>query len=172
MTKEQKFLLLVVILVAGVGATLFVQNKKKEEAQFTQNKKPSVVVSETQKVTETPLTGNVGGTTTTPPAPPATQNQTKTHKTAVTYNVPESHSETLHVTVTLADGKISDINFSENPSNRDSAKYYAGFQKAFAKSAFVGKNIDEVSLSRLGGASLTTAAFMDALTAIKKESSS
>jgi hypothetical protein len=170
MTKEQKFLLLVVILVAGVGATLFVQNQK--ELKFSQNKKPNVIVSETQKVTEIPAAGSVVTAAATPTTPSVKQNQTKTHKTAVTYEVPEGHSETLYVTVSLTGGEIADISFTENPSNKDSAKYYNGFQKAFSKTSFVGKSVDEISLSRLGGASLTTEAFMNALATIKKESSS
>ena len=87
----------------------------------------------------------------------------KTLQSSVSYTTPEGHSETLSVVVTLQNGVISDISFSEVPANKESKEYYNKFSSKFSKSILIGKTLSEASIQRTGGASLTTAAFNAAL---------
>lgn len=61
---------------------------------------------------------------------------------------------------------ITDVSYSESTKDRESSEYYNSFIKSFKTSDVVGKKIEDVSLSRVGGASLTTKAFMSALATI------
>ncbi|MFH0772807.1 MAG: FMN-binding protein [bacterium] len=77
-------------------------------------------------------------------------------------NFPESVS----VNITLDGATVTDLQLSLNPSNDTSAAY----QNAFAaeiKSYVVGKNIKDINVSRVAGASYTTEAFMQAVKKIQ-----
>ncbi len=164
MTKQEKFLLLVVLVVSGVGATLYVQNNKevtaaKEQVQQVevQNVAPVTNVTEAGAPAEqtTASTNTTTGSTAT--------NTTTSKQTVASYNVPNGDTENLSVTVKLTNGVISDISFAMTPTNRESAEYYNKFKSSFQKSTVVGKTLSGVSLSRVGGASLTTNAFNKAI---------
>lgn len=166
MTKEQKFLLLVVLIVAGASVTYYY--KHTEVAPPTAE--TSVVTTET---------GNTATTGTTPPSATATNTPPTTTKppvrsfsTDVTYPVPEEGRETIHVTVSLSAGTIEDITFSyDTPTKRESKERIGSFERAFQAMSFKGKKLSEISLSRLGGSSLTTHAFMEAIGKLNKEAS-
>lgn len=140
MTKEQKFLLLAVLIVAGIGVTYYVTQNKTE--------------------------GGVTNTTTT------TQVAVKSYLADISYKVPDEHSETIHVKLTLTDGLISDISFSsDKPDNIASQENIDAFTQAFQNGAALkGKKLSEVSVVRLGGSSLTSAAFMEAIGKIRAQS--
>lgn len=93
----------------------------------------------------------------------------KTVSTTIHFNVPKEHTDTLTVTATVKDGIITSINYSQNSSNRESEQYYSRFVRSFSSSEVVGKKIDDVSLSRVGGASLTTSAFNKALSSLSQQ---
>jgi hypothetical protein len=156
MSKEQKFLLLVVLIVIGAGAVYYMQTPEP--------------VSQDSAVALTPLT-----TTTLAPAPVPTLPQkvvqsSKKYTKDITYKVPGDQTETIHVTISLLNGLISDIAFTYNkPGNEQSEENIHRFEKALAGSSLAGKKVSEVSLSRVGGASLTTNAFMEAVTKIKTD---
>lgn len=96
-------------------------------------------------------------------------NSAKSVSKTITFQVPENHTNTITVNVTLSSGKISDISYSQNSTNRESREYYNNFVSNFSKSSVVGKDISGVNLSRVGGASLTTGAFNQALSQIASE---
>lgn len=177
MTKQEKFLLLVVLVVSGVGATLYVQNTKstnalKEQVQVgVQNTSgvSDVAGQINTGTTVTPTNTTTGGTqgttntNTNTNAGTVTTNTSSTRQATVGYAVPNGDIENLAVTVTLTNGIISDISFSMTPTNKESSEYYNKFKNSFPKSQVVGKTISGVSLSRVGGASLTTNAFNKAI---------
>ena len=139
MSKEQKFLLLVVLLVVGAGAVYYVKNTDS--------------LSQTSGTSVQQVAQNV-----------------KSYTKDVTYPVPGDQVETIHVTVSLVDGVISDVAFSYNkPGNEESEEKIKHFEKALKSVSLTGKKLSEVSLSRVGGASLTTNAFMEAVTKIKTD---
>jgi uncharacterized protein (UPF0333 family) len=153
MTKEQKFLLLVVLIIAGASVTYY----------YTQSGTPTS--GTTQQTTATTQT-----TTTNEQA--VAQNQIPAHSYSadVTYVTPEEGSEVIHVTINLSGDTINDITFTADPAKkRESKENIANFQRAFTALSFKGKKLSDVSLSRIGGASLTTNAFMEAVGKIKAE---
>lgn len=74
--------------------------------------------------------------------------------------------EQIQVTVTLTDGKIADssvVTFGLTPTSKLKQKDFSENYKEFV----VGKNIDEVMLTKVSGSSLTPKGFDDALEKIK-----
>jgi len=92
----------------------------------------------------------------------------KLFEETVTYQIPEKNkTEDLKLTVKLnPEGVILDSSVSFTVNDRTSIKYQEGFTKNY-KSQIVGKNVKEISLSRVGGASLSSAAFNKAIQNIR-----
>lgn len=74
--------------------------------------------------------------------------------------------EGVEVEVTLKDNIITDATFTPRPFSVTSEQYQDDFKNGY-KTKVVGKNIDEVKLSRVAGSSLTSTGFNDAITQIK-----
>jgi uncharacterized protein with FMN-binding domain len=90
-----------------------------------------------------------------------------------TYNATGAYTspggrESIDVTITLKDGVISDVSAEGNASDVEAEEYQGMFLAAY-KEQVVGKNIDDVSLSRVSGSSLTSQGFNNALDDIKQE---
>ncbi len=83
------------------------------------------------------------------------------------YSTPES-VEKISVTVTLADDVITDVEVKGNPTKKESEQYQGQFIGGI-KSEVVGKKIDEISVSRVAGSSLTSGGFNKAIDQIKAE---
>ena len=165
MTKEQKFLLLVVLIVARASVTYYYKH-----TEVTAPPAETPVVTTETGVTAT--TGNTPPTTTSTNTPTNTKPPVRSFSTDVTYPVPEEGRETIHVTVSLSAGTIEDIIFSyDTPTKRESKERIGSFERAFQAMSFKGKKLSEISLSRLGGSSLTTNAFMEAVGKLNKEAS-
>lgn len=97
-------------------------------------------------------------------APAVEQVVAKSYNADVTYDVPTEKKETLHVAVTLENGIISDLKFTTDvPDNIASKENIEAFQQALSAMSFKGQKLSEVSVSKVGGASLTSAAFMQAV---------
>jgi hypothetical protein len=156
MTKQQKFLLLVVLIIAGASVTYYY------------NQTPAVAPTDTTtpqaQVPATIPTTPTGGT-------PVSQIPAHSFSSDVTYQTPENGSETIHVTVSLTGDIINDISFTyDAPKKRESKQYIASFEKSFSASSLKGTKLSDLSLSRIGGASLTTGAFMQAISKIRTDS--
>lgn len=76
--------------------------------------------------------------------------------------------ESIGVTVTLSSGTITDASVQQKASGGESVEFQGKFASGF-KSLVVGKNIDEVSLSRVAGSSLTSGGFNNALQDIENQ---
>jgi uncharacterized protein with FMN-binding domain len=83
------------------------------------------------------------------------------------YATPES-VETIVVTVTLADDVITDVEVTGDPQKSESVQYQGQFIGGIAD-VVVGQDIDEISVSRVAGSSLTSGGFNDAIEAITSE---
>lgn len=83
------------------------------------------------------------------------------------YATPES-VETIEVTVTLADDVITDVEVTGDPQKSESEEYQGRFIGGIAD-VVVGQDIDEISVSRVAGSSLTSSGFNQAIEAIKAE---
>jgi len=91
--------------------------------------------------------------------------------TSIMYTVPNNHEETMVVTLTLEDNTVVATELSYEASNGTSQRYLDRFNDWHTESV-VGKRIEDIELSRLGGASLTSVAFNNALTDIKEQARS
>jgi uncharacterized protein with FMN-binding domain len=80
-------------------------------------------------------------------------------------------TETVEVTVTLADGVITEVEAVGDGDNPNSKRYQGEFSDGIAD-VVVGKSIDEISVDKVAGSSLTSAGFNDAIDAIKADAAS
>ena len=145
---------IVVVVALGVGFTLF-QNKSVEAPTL-----PPVTQEAPAKTTET----NVGSSNT------KSDYKDGTYATDVTYFTPKRDEYGVNVSLKLTkdivtDAKVTYSNGGEKDPNA------ARFEAAY-KAEVIGKDIDTLNLSRVGGASLTTAAFNNALVNIKADAKS
>jgi len=84
-----------------------------------------------------------------------------------TYSTPES-VETISVTVTLENDAITDVEVTGDPQKPESRSYQSEFVGGIAAEV-VGKDIDQISVSRVAGSSLTSGGFNAAIAEIKKQ---
>ena len=86
------------------------------------------------------------------------------------YATPET-VETITVTLTLADGVITDVEVVGEPTRAESQQYQGQFIGGI-RDVVVGRAIDEISVSRVAGSSLTSGGFNRAVEEIKAQASS
>ncbi len=91
-----------------------------------------------------------------------------TYTASSSYSVPEG-TEQITVTLTIADDIVVDATVVNDASRGDSRKYQSRFQSGY-KAQVIGKNIDDIQLSRVSGSSLTPRGFNSALAKIKTQS--
>jgi NifU-like protein involved in Fe-S cluster formation len=80
--------------------------------------------------------------------------------------IPNKETEKITVSLTLKDGVITEANFQGNPVEQGSIFNQKKFSEGYT-ALVVGKNIDDVALTVVNGASLTPIGFMEALKVIK-----
>lgn len=151
---------LVVIVALGVGFTLM------QSPKTTTTDTPTPV---TEVVTETPTT-ETPRTEEVPPSNTASDYNNGVHSTQVTYFTPMRTEYLLDISLTLNNDIITDANIAYSQGaevDPNAQKFEAAY-----KSQIIGKDIDSLNLSRVGGASLTTGAFNEALVAIKADAKS
>lgn len=90
-----------------------------------------------------------------------------TYTATGSYRTPET-TEDITVTLTLKDDVVTDVSFTSTQRVHETAQYQAQFASGY-KQFVVGKNIDDVSVSRVSGSSLTSGGFMSALGQIKTQ---
>jgi uncharacterized protein with FMN-binding domain len=83
------------------------------------------------------------------------------------YQAP-SGSETVEVTLTLADNVITDVEVVGDATDGQAKLHQGEFADGIAD-VVVGKNIDEISVDKVGGSSLTSGGFNAAVDAIKAD---
>jgi uncharacterized protein with FMN-binding domain len=90
-----------------------------------------------------------------------------TYTESGSYNAP-SGTETVEVTVTLEGNTITDVSVVGEASDPQAKRHQSEFSDGIA-AAVVGKNIDEISVDKIGGSSLTSGGFNEAIDAIKSD---
>lgn len=83
------------------------------------------------------------------------------------YQTPETVEE-ISVTLTLADGVVSEVEVTGDPQAPESERYQGEFIDGIDEEV-VGKSLDELNVDRVAGSSLTSGGFNDALEAIKEQ---
>lgn len=76
--------------------------------------------------------------------------------------------ETIAVTLTLEGDVITGVEVTGDPQNPESERYQSEFIGGIADEV-VGKDIDEISVDRVAGSSLTSGGFNDAVEMIRAE---
>lgn len=90
-----------------------------------------------------------------------------TYSATGSYQTPGGQ-ESIGVTVTLTGGTITDASVTQQGKTGEAEEYQAKFASGF-KSQVVGKKIDEVSLTRVAGSSLTPNGFNNAIDDIENQ---
>lgn len=93
-----------------------------------------------------------------------------TYTASGSYQTPET-VETISVTLTLDNDVITEVNVIGDPQARETQQYQGQFIGGISD-VVVGKNIDEISVSRVAGSSLTSKGFNSAVDKIKSEAPS
>jgi len=147
--------LIIVALVAIAATAVIVVNQNQNEADTTTN------TTQTTDSESKPEAVNTGSDTDTSAYADGTYSATGS------YSSPGGR-ESIELTVTIKDGVITSTSLETDPASRDSRTYQTSFASGY-KDLVVGKNVDEVSLSRVAGSSLTSNGFNDALDQIKSD---
>ncbi|SCY30611.1 FMN-binding domain-containing protein [Microbacterium sp. LKL04] len=87
-----------------------------------------------------------------------------------TYQTPESVEE-ISVTLTLADGTVTDVEVTGEPKARETRQYQGDFIGGI-QDEVVGKKLDDLSVDKVGGSSLTSGGFNAAVKEIRTEAAS
>jgi hypothetical protein len=161
-----------IITALGVGGFLFLQTP---ESDITLIEAPVARVEETTTPDTTPAVdtnSETSATTGTAPVDDTSIYANGTYDASATYTTPGRSSHNVNITLTLTGDVITASNVT---FTGDDNKTSAGLQTKFAaayQTQVVGKKIDDVSLARVGGASLTTNAFNQALAEVKASAKS
>jgi hypothetical protein len=127
--------------------------------------------------TTAPATPTTVPTTTVTPTPKPPVTAVTTYKNAsynasADYNAPGRTNHIVAVNLTVANDIVTDVSVSySGDKSGESSQYQKRFSGSI-QSQVVGKKLDSISLSRVGGASLTTNAFNEALVNIKASAQS
>ncbi len=144
--------LMVVVSLTGCGTTI-----------------PTPTSNEAAASGQTPVPSN---TTTTPATiAPTTPVEKKTVYKNGTYSADGEYrspagAESITVSLTLVNDVITDATVTPHATNKRSIQMQDAFISGF-KQLVVGKNIDEVTLDKVSGSSLTPKGFNDAIAKIK-----
>ncbi len=115
--------------------------------------------------TSTPVTSTPG----TPQPAGSTKYKNGVYTLTQTYASPGGN-EQFGLSMTISGDKVVSATFTPKPVSPTGQMFQGKFSTDF-KQYVVGKNVDEVSISVISGASLTSAAFMKALASIKTQAS-
>jgi uncharacterized protein with FMN-binding domain len=137
---------IILVAVIGVGFTLFQSSRTPDAAA-------PVAVTE-----QLPVTNDTAA---------VIDYKDGTYKTTTTYRTPKQDEYKLEVTLLVANDIVTDsqITYSQGAEKDPNAQRF----EAAYRAEVIGKDIDTLSLSRVGGASLTTTSFNKALETIKTD---
>jgi len=168
MKQQDKVFIIVgstaVLVAAGItGAWLFGKTDTTSSA-VAAGSSTAATQSTTASTTATPATTTSSSSS----ATSSSGYKDGTYKATANYYVPHGATNSLTASVTISGGKVSSVTVNNNYSDQESSMYIDSFVSA-VQNAVVGKGVDGLSPSRIGGASLTTQAFDDALATIRTD---
>ncbi len=91
-----------------------------------------------------------------------------TYKVTTSYSVPRGEQNSLTVSLTIKNGTVAALSTDSQYQDDESSRYVNGFENSI-QSVVVGKQINGLSIGRVGGASYTSAAFKNVLADIVAE---
>jgi len=144
-------IIVIALLAVGTGAVYFATR----EPETT-----TVETTQSETTTETPSTESSNEATDSTYA-------NGSYNATGSYSTPGG-SETIDITVTLADGVVTAVSAKGSATSGNSKQYQQQFLSGFAAQV-EGKQIDSVKLSRVAGSSLTSNGFNRAIEIIKND---
>jgi uncharacterized protein with FMN-binding domain len=164
---KNKFALITIISVIGLGAFIFVYitltNSKQTDDSV--NNTPEVVANNTTP-TITPTSTTTPITSTTPAESSTNKYKDGTYTDSQAYTVDIGMTESIKVVFTIEGDKVTKIEDTYSKKEAKTKQYQNAFESTI-ESKVIGKKLDDINLSRIAGASLTTTAFMKAINAVK-----
>lgn len=150
-------LIIIVVIGAVVGLLFFM---------------PSNEQSPTDRPTEPPATYTTADTPATIDTAPAQQNTYKngTYTADAAYFTPKRVRHNISVSVTIQDDVITTADVLYDGAEAKTPSHI-GFDGAFEQAVLGAEMSDDINLARVGGASLTTVAFNEALADIASDAS-
>jgi hypothetical protein len=149
------------IIIVGLGAALFFIPAEREPDA-------SEMITEEANRTEAMEVSEEAVVETTPNPTPETAVSGTTFTEDVSYLTPARTEHTMSVSLTIAEGVVTEANVIYDAGEGYSNPNQERFDTAY-KSEVIGKPLSEISLSRVGGASLTSQAFNEAVAKIAAE---
>lgn len=151
----------VVIILLGIIAFVARGQQKPQDAKVAEKPASETTVSETAETPESKSQEEQ-----------SQGNEYKDGTYSATGNyVSPGGAEELGVQITLKDGVITNAEVDSKASRPNSVKFQGMFVSGF-KPLVVGKNIDEVQLTKVSGSSLAPGGFNEALEEIKQQARS
>lgn len=140
-----------IILVAAVGYMMTQNSDKAKEEALEQQTNTQESTAAQPTAPQTPIASYKDGT----------------YNAEGMYTSPGG-AESIDVSITLKDGVVTGANVVSNATRPISKKMQSSFIGGF-KEQVVGKNIDEINITKVSASSLTPKGFKDALEKIKVE---
>ena len=105
----------------------------------------------------------------TPPPGPSTAYKSGSYSSSVTYRVPSGRSYTMDVSLTVTGDTVttSNVSFDIFGTNDGNTQNFVSEYRSHV----IGQKLSQISLARVGGASITSQAFNQAISAIKTKAS-
>lgn len=147
-----------VIAAASIGGLALFKSPETSTAQSTVGQMTSVTPTTTQSTasSSSPATASSG------------TYRDGTYTNTVNYRVPHGASNSIAVTLVVSGGKITSVKTTDNYSDGESSFYISDFESSVSSDA-AGQSLSSYSPSRIGGASLTTYAFSNAIDSIRTQ---
>lgn len=158
-STNKVFLAIGAIAVIGASTVTGYLLSKNDSNKTTQN-----AATSQQTKTATQATQNALPETPVQPIQPSASYKSGTYTATKSYRVPEGGTNTITATVSISNDKISSVQTQNDYAHRESEQYTSSFASQIS-SETSGQPIT-TSYSRVGGASLTTEAFNQALSDI------
>lgn len=146
--------IIVIVLLVAAATAVIILNANNESATPVSESSPSSSPS------VSPSTASTSETTT-------SDFKDGTYTADGSYQTPGGR-ESIGVTVTLSNGVITDASVEQKGERGEVQEYQSKFASGF-KALVVGKKVDEVSLTRVSGSSLTPNGFNNAIDAIENQ---
>ena len=155
-----------IVAAAAIGVVKIIGKESEGTATSTQSKVTSVASTPSSAASSATAAPSTSSSSTTSSVTTGTYKDGDYSATAA-YRVPHG-SNSIAVKLTIKDGKVAAVTTNSDYSDGESSYYIDSFASEI-KGAVVGQSLDGLSLSRVGGASLTTEGFNQALDSIASQ---
>ncbi len=167
-TKNKVFVVIgsiALVATAGLGGAYLFANKDTSAVGSTIGSSSSTNNSATSSTSTTP---SISSATSNGSSNANSSYKDGTYTVTQSYSVPHGAQNSITAVVTVANGKITSVKTTDNYSDHESGMYISDFESSVS-STVTGTSLADASYSRIGGASLTTAAFDSALDSIRSQ---